>query len=166
MLRRVLRVGSFTDPLIEVLGLSPWSNIVVWYDLVLAGARSPGTFAGFIGAMLIVYKPFKRIAGTNNSIQQGLVSAERVFKVIDHPPETYETPGALELEAGPHSLEMRNVSFRYAPKSQPVLRNINLMIGAGEAAALVGMSGGGKSTLADLVPRFYDPEEGCADRRS
>jgi subfamily B ATP-binding cassette protein MsbA len=162
MLRRVLRVGSFTDPLIEVLGAFA-VVVTLWYgtDLVLAGARSPGTFAGFIGAMLIVYKPFKRIAGTNNSIQQGLVSAERVFKVIDHPPETYETPGALELEAGPHSLEMRNVSFRYAPKSERVLSNINLMIGAGEAVALVGMSGGGKSTLADLVPRFYDPEEGA-----
>jgi subfamily B ATP-binding cassette protein MsbA len=161
MLRRVLRVGSFTNPLIEVLGAFA-VVATLWYgaDLVLAGARSPGTFAGFIGAMLIVYKPFKRIAGTNNSIQQGLVSAERVFKVIDHPAEPYEVPGALELNAGPHSLAMRNVNFRYAPGSELVLRNINLNIGAGEAVALVGMSGGGKSTLADLVPRFYDPEEG------
>ncbi|SRR5579875_177900 len=161
MLRRVLRIGSFTDPLIEVLGAIAVVT-TLWYgtDLVLAGARSPGTFAGFIGAMLIVYKPFKRIAGTNNSIQQGLVSAERVFRVIDHPPEPYETPGAIELPNGPHRLEMRNVSFRYAPNGALVLRNINLSIGAGEVAALVGMSGGGKSTLADLVPRFYDPEQG------
>jgi subfamily B ATP-binding cassette protein MsbA len=161
MLRRVLRIGSFTDPLIEVLGAFA-VVATLWYgtDLVLAGARSPGTFAGFIGAMLIVYKPFKRIAGTNNSIQQGLVSAERVFRVIDHFPEPYEIPGALNLQSGPHRLEMRNVSFRYASTSPLVLRNINLKIGAGEAVALVGMSGGGKSTLADLVPRFYDPEEG------
>jgi subfamily B ATP-binding cassette protein MsbA len=161
MLRRVLRIGSFTDPLIEVLGAIAVVT-TLWYgtDLVLAGARSPGTFAGFIGAMLIVYKPFKRIAGTNNSIQQGLVSAERVFRVIDHPPEPYEMPGAIELPNGPHRLEMRNVSFRYAPNSPLVLRNINLSIGAGEVVALVGMSGGGKSTLADLVPRFYDPEQG------
>ncbi|HJU11698.1 MAG TPA: ABC transporter transmembrane domain-containing protein, partial [Candidatus Binataceae bacterium] len=69
MVRRVLRVGSFTDPLIEVLGAFA-VVATLWYgtDLVLAGARSPGTFAGFIGAMLLVYKPFKRIAGTNNSI--------------------------------------------------------------------------------------------------
>ncbi len=162
MLRRVLRIGSFTDPLIEVLGAFA-VVVTLWYgtDLVLAGARSPGTFAGFIGAMLIVYKPFKRIAGTNNSIQQGLVSAERVFKVIDHPPETYDPPGAIELKTGPHSLEMHNVNFRYAPEGELVLRNINLKIGAGEAVALVGMSGGGKSTLADLVPRFYDPQEGA-----
>jgi subfamily B ATP-binding cassette protein MsbA len=134
----------------------------LWYgtDLVLAGARSPGTFAGFIGAMLIVYKPFNRIAGTNNTIQQGLVSAERVFKVIDHQPEPYDEPDALELKTGPHSLEMRNVSFRYAPAGDLVLHNINLRIGVGEVVALVGMSGGGKSTLADLIPRFYDPKDG------
>ncbi|MBV8450790.1 MAG: ATP-binding cassette domain-containing protein, partial [Deltaproteobacteria bacterium] len=162
MVRRVLRVGSFTNPLIEVLGAFA-VVVTLWYgtDLVLAGARSPGTFAGFIGAMLIVYKPFKRIAGTNNSIQQGLVSAERVFKVIDHLPEPYDPPGAAELKAGRHSLEMRNVNFRYAPQSELVLRNINLKIGAGEVVALVGMSGGGKSTLADLIPRFYDPEGGA-----
>jgi ATP-binding cassette, subfamily B, bacterial MsbA len=162
LLRRALRVGSFTNPLIEVLGAFAVVGIL-WYgaDLVLAGARSPGTFAGFISAMLIVYKPFKRIAGTNNSIQQGLVSAERIFNVIDHPPEAYEAPGAVELKPGPHGLEFRNVSFRYAPESEPVLRNIKLRIGTGEAVALVGMSGGGKSTLADLIPRFYDPQEGA-----
>jgi ATP-binding cassette, subfamily B, bacterial MsbA len=162
MLRRVLRIGSFTDPLIEVLGAFA-VVATLWYgtDLVIAGARSPGTFAGFIGAMLIVYKPFKRIAGTNNAIQQGLVSAERVFKVIDHPPEPYEVPGALELKPGPHDLAMRNVHFRYSPERDLVLRDINLEIGTGEAVALVGMSGGGKSTLADLIPRFYDPETGA-----
>jgi ATP-binding cassette, subfamily B, bacterial MsbA len=161
LLRRVLRVGSFTDPLIEVLGAFA-VVITLWYgtDLVLAGARSPGTFAGFIGAMLIVYKPFKRIAGTNNTIQQGLVSAERVFKVIDHRPEPYDMPGVLELKTGLHNLELRNVSFRYSPAGEMVLRAINLKIGAGEVVALVGMSGGGKSTLADLIPRFYDPNDG------
>jgi ATP-binding cassette, subfamily B, bacterial MsbA len=162
MLRRVLRIGSFTDPLIEVLGAFA-VVVTLWFgtDLVLAGARSPGTFAGFIGAMLIVYKPFKRIAGTNNAIQQGLVSAERVFRVIDQPPETNDSPDAIELKADPHSLEMHNLNFRYAPEGDLVLRNINLKIGTGEAVALVGMSGGGKSTLADLIPRFYDPEEGA-----
>ena len=161
MLRRVLRVSSSTNPLIEVLGAFA-VVVTLWYgiDLVLAGARSPGTFVAFIGAMLIVYKPFKRIASTNNTIQQGLVSAERVFKVIDHPPETYNVPDALELKPGPHSLEMRNVNFRYAPKSELVLRDINLKIGTSEVVALVGMSGGGKSTLVDLIPRFYDPEGG------
>src|SRR5262249_45310077 len=143
LLRRVLRVGSFSNPPIEVLGAVAVVT-TLWYgtDLVLAGAPSPGTFAGFIGAVLFVFKPFTRIAGTNNSIQQGLVSAERVFSVIDHPPETYDPLGAVELKAGPHSLEMCHVNFRYAPASELVLHDINLKIGAGEVVALVGMSGG------------------------
>ncbi|MGZ6211562.1 MAG: ABC transporter ATP-binding protein [Candidatus Binataceae bacterium] len=161
MMRRVLRASAFSSPFIEVLGACA-VVAVLWYGIsaVLVGSRSPGTFAAFIGAMLIIYRPFKRIAGTNNSIQQGLVSAERVFAIIDHPPEIYEAPGALELKHGPHSIEFRKVNFRYDPNGEWVLRNINMKIGAGETIALVGMSGGGKSTLSDLIPRFYDPNKG------
>ncbi|HLJ43519.1 MAG TPA: ABC transporter ATP-binding protein, partial [Candidatus Binataceae bacterium] len=161
MMRRVLRASAFSSPFIEVLGACA-VVAVLWYGIsaVLVGSRSPGTFAAFIGAMLIIYRPFKRIAGTNNSIQQGLVSAERVFAIIDHPPEVYEAPGALELKHGPHSIEFRKVNFRYDPNGEWVLRNINMKIGAGETVALVGMSGGGKSTLSDLIPRFYDPNKG------
>jgi ATP-binding cassette, subfamily B, bacterial MsbA len=161
IMRRVLRAGAFSSPFIEVLGACG-VVLVLWYgtSAVLSGARSPGTFAAFIGAMLIIYRPFKRIAGTNNSIQQGLVSAERVFAIIDHPPEIYDAPGAVELKHGPHSIEFRKVSFRYDPEGEWVLRNINMKIGAGQTVALVGMSGGGKSTLSDLIPRFYDPEQG------
>jgi len=161
ILRRVLRVGAISSPVIEVLGAFG-VVAVLWYGItaVLSGSRSPGTFAAFIGAMLIIYRPFKTIAGTNNSIQQGLVSAERVFAIIDYPPEIYEAPGSIELKPGPHSIEFRDASFRYDPKGEWVLRNIDLKIGAGQTVALVGMSGGGKSTLSDLIPRFYDPEKG------
>lgn len=161
ILRRVLRVGAVSSPVIEVLGAFG-VVAVLWYGVtaVLAGRRSPGTFAAFVGAMLIIYRPFKTIAGTNNSIQQGLVSAERVFAIIDYPPEIYDAPGSIELKPGPHSIEFRNVNFRYNPEGEWVLRNINLKIGAGQTVALVGMSGGGKSTLSDLIPRFYDPEQG------
>jgi subfamily B ATP-binding cassette protein MsbA len=162
LMRRVLRASAFSSPFIEVLGAFA-VVMVLWYGIpaVMAGTQSPGTFAAFIGAMLIIYKPFKRIAGTNNSIQQGLVSAERVFAIIDHPPEIYDAPDTLELKRGPHSIEFRNVSFRYDPKGAWVLHNINMKIGAGETVALVGMSGGGKSTLSDLIPRFYDPHKGA-----
>lgn len=159
--RRVLRASAITDPIIEVLGAFG-VIAVLWYgaNLVMSGSRTPGTFAAFITAMLVIYKPFKRIAGTNNAIQQGLVSADRIFSVIDYPPEVNEAPDSIELAPGPHDIEFRNVSFRYAPENDWVLRDINLKIGAGDVVALVGMSGGGKSTLADLILRFYDPEEG------
>jgi ATP-binding cassette, subfamily B, bacterial MsbA len=159
--RRVLLASCITDPIIEVLGACGVIS-VLWYgaDLVMNGSRTPGTFAAFITAMLVIYKPFKRMAGTNNAIQQGLVAADRIFRVIDHPPEVHDATGSLELNPQPHDIEFRNLSFRYDPQGDWVLRNINLKIGAGEAIALVGMSGGGKSTLADLILRFYDPQRG------
>jgi ATP-binding cassette, subfamily B, bacterial MsbA len=161
LMRRVLRASAFSSPFIEVLGAFA-VVLVLWYgtSAVMTGERTPGTFAAFIGAMLIIYRPFKRIAGTNNSIQQGLVSAERVFAIIDHPPEIYDAPDAIKLKHGSHSIEFRDVFFRYDPNGDWVLRDVDVKIGAGETVALVGMSGGGKSTLSDLIPRFYDPEKG------
>jgi ATP-binding cassette, subfamily B, bacterial MsbA len=158
--RRILRISTSTNPLIEVLGAFG-VVAVLWFGTasVLHGTRSPGTFAAFLGAMLLIYKPFKDIAGTNNSIQQGLISAQRVFQIIDYPPEA-DTPGAIELGSASHSIEFKNVHFRYDSGPGWVLRNINFKIDTGEVIALVGMSGGGKSTLTDLIPRFYDPQEG------
>lgn len=160
-IRRVLRISTSTDPIIEVLGALA-VVAVLWFGAssVLAGTRSPGTFAAFFAAMLLVYRPFKRIAGANNAIQQGLISGERLFDVIDCQPEILDAPDTIELPRGLHKIEFRNVSFRYNQETEWVLRNINLTINPGEIVALVGMSGGGKSTLADLIPRFYDPWEG------
>jgi subfamily B ATP-binding cassette protein MsbA len=159
--RRILRISSSTGPFIEVLGACA-VVLVMWFGIgsVLHGTRSAGTFGAFVAALLLIYKPFKGIAGTNNSIQQGLISAQRVFEIIDRPPET-DAPGALTLARGSHSIEFREVHFRYDNNAQWVLRNINLKIDTGQVVAIVGMSGGGKSTLSDLIPRFYDPQEGA-----
>ncbi|HVA68508.1 MAG TPA: ABC transporter transmembrane domain-containing protein [Candidatus Binataceae bacterium] len=162
MMRNIMSIGAFTSPFIEMLGACG-VVAVLWFGTgsVLHHTRTPGSFGAFVAAMLLIYRPFKRIAGTNNSIQQGLISAERVFTIIDQRPEDYDTPGALELGPGAHSIEFKDVSFRYGADSPWVLNRINFKIGAGQVIALVGMSGGGKSTLADLIPRFYDPEKGA-----
>jgi subfamily B ATP-binding cassette protein MsbA len=159
MYMKVAAIKSFTTPMIELM--AAWAVVgAAWYGAasVLSGQRTPGVFAAFFAALLLVYEPFKRLSRTNNSIQQGLAAAERVFEVLDLRTDVPEPADPHPLPPGNHSVRFAGVSFRYG--EQWALRNINLEIRAGEVVALVGMSGGGKSTLADLIPRFYDPQEG------
>ena len=96
---------------------------------------------------------------TNYTIQQGLAGAERVFELLDTELEVVDRPGATVLTGVDQAIEFHDVSFAYEP-GEPVLRGVNLRIPVGQVVALVGISGGGKSTLADLIPRFYDATEG------
>jgi subfamily B ATP-binding cassette protein MsbA len=156
---KVAAIKAFTTPMIELM--AAWAVVgAAWYGAasVLSGRRTPGVFAAFCAALLLVYEPFKRLSRTNNSVQQGLAAAERVFEVLDLHTDVPEATDPQPLPAGRHSIVFAGVGFRYG--DQWALRNINLNIRAGEVVALVGMSGGGKSTLADLIPRFYDPQEG------
>jgi subfamily B ATP-binding cassette protein MsbA len=132
----------------------------VWWAVgsLQSGARTLGQFAGFFGTMILVYRPFKALGKTNNNIQQGLAAAERVFEMMDQPTDVPDDPAGVALQPGAHRIAFERVSFRYA--DDWVLRDVNLEIGTGQVVALVGMSGGGKSTIADLIPRFYDVQEG------
>ncbi|MGH7781690.1 MAG: ABC transporter ATP-binding protein [Candidatus Binataceae bacterium] len=156
---RVARIKAVTGPMIESLGAVAVVVVVWWaFPSVAAGRRTLGSFAGFFTTMLLVYSPFKSVSKTNNTIQQGLAASERVFEMMDEPSDVPEDPEGVELGAGAHGVRFEHVSFRYG--AQWVLRDINLEVGAGKVVALVGMSGGGKSTIADLIPRFYDVQEG------
>jgi subfamily B ATP-binding cassette protein MsbA len=156
---RVARIKAFTGPLVEAMGAFA-VVAVVWYatSSLMAGTRTLGSFAGFFTTMILVYDPFKGLSKSNNTIQAGLAAAERVFEMMDEPSDVPDDPAALEIPSGPLSIRFDHVSFRYG--AEWVLRDINLEIGAGKVIALVGMSGGGKSTIADLIPRFYDVQEG------
>jgi subfamily B ATP-binding cassette protein MsbA len=112
----------------------------------------------FLAAMFLMYQPFKKLSGSNTSIVQGLVAAERVFQLLDTFPEVADRPDARLAPKFSREIEFHEVSFSY--DSRPVLKNINLQIKAGEMVALVGVSGVGKSTLSDLIPRFYDVTSG------
>jgi ATP-binding cassette, subfamily B, bacterial MsbA len=156
---RVARIKALTGPLVEALGAFAVVGVVMWaVGSLVQGSRTLGQFAGFFTTMLLVYQPFKNLSKTNANLQQGFAAAERVFEMMDYPPEVHDDPAGLELAPGSHSVAFENVSFRYG--EEWVLRDINLEIPAGKVVALVGMSGGGKSTLADLIPRFYDIQEG------
>jgi len=156
---RVARIKAFTGPLIEAMGAFA-VVAVVWYatSSLMAGTRTLGSFAGFFTTMILVYDPFKGLSKSNNTIQAGLAAAERVFEMMDEPSDVPDDPVAVEIPSGPLSIRFNHVSFRYGVEW--VLHDINLEIGTGQVIALVGMSGGGKSTIADLIPRFYDVQEG------
>jgi subfamily B ATP-binding cassette protein MsbA len=125
---------------------------------VIKGVATPGTFFSFLAALLMLYEPVKRLSGVYNTIQQGLAAASRVFEVLDTVPEIRSEPGAKVLTSISKRIEYRDVSFKY--EQDWVLRNINLRIRVGEVVAFVGASGGGKTTLVNLLPRFYDVTSG------
>src|SRR5260370_10773277 len=156
---RVARTRSLTGRIMEVMGAFAIVAVLLWgAHSVLTGVRTPGTFGSFIGAMLLIYQPFKRLMRINNNVQAGLAAAERVFEMMDAPVEVPDDLDGAELGPGAHTIRFEHVNFRYG--KEWVLRDIALEIGAGHVVALVGVSCGGKSTLADLIPRFYDVQEG------
>ncbi len=118
---------------------------------------TPGEFTSFVIALLMLYEPVKRLTGIHNIFQQALGASQRVFEYLDREQHVQEKAGAAELAKFQHSIRLENVSFRYpsAPDGF-TLTAIELEVNAGEIVALVGPSGAGKTTLVNLVPRFYD----------
>lgn len=154
-----VRVRAISHPLMEFLGGVGIACIVFYGGYsVIQGTATPGTFFSFLAALLMLYEPVKRLSGVNNTVQQGLAAAARIFEVLDTVPEVQDKPGARTLPAVSRGVEYQGVSFKY--EEDWVLKNINLRIPAGEMVAFVGASGGGKTTLVNLLPRFYDVTEG------
>lgn len=152
-------VNSISSPLMDFLaGLGIAAVIVYAAYQVGYGYSTPGTFAQFLTAALMLYEPVKRLTNVNNTVQQGIAGAERVFSIIDRQPDIEDKPDAVNLSPVSRGIDIENVSFCY--ERTPVLKNINLSIKAGEVVAFVGMSGGGKTSLVNLIPRFYDVTEG------
>ena len=156
---KAVSISAISSPFMEFLGGVGIAAIVFYGGYqVIQGVSTPGTFFSFLTALLMLYEPIKRLTNVNNTIQQGIAGAQRVFSIIDTVPEIQNKTGAVPLPAIAKAIELRNVTFRY--EDVPVLNRINLTVRAGEAVAFVGMSGGGKTTLVNLIPRFYDVTEG------
>jgi len=151
---------ELASPASEVLGGISIAGILIYGgSLVLTkGTLSPASFIMFLVFFTQILQPTKAIAGAFTQFQKGIASGERVFEVIDTKPIIINKPDAKILESFESEIEFRNVSFSYGTKK--VLDKVSFRVKKGETIALVGPSGGGKSTLANLIPRFYDPDKG------
>lgn len=152
--------SSLSSPIMEFLG-GLGIAFIIWYggSKVISGTSTPGTFFSFMAAVLMLYDPVKKLSGLNNAIQQGLAASDRVFDIIDRKSEIAEDDNPLKIQSRPHCVTFNNVFFKY--DEEMVLKNINLDVKAGQILALVGMSGGGKTSLVNLIPRFYDVSRGA-----
>ncbi|MBI4596776.1 MAG: ABC transporter ATP-binding protein [Candidatus Omnitrophica bacterium] len=157
--RKIQKRITALAPLTEIVG-SVAAAFIFYYGVhaVLDGRMTFGTFVAFLGAMLSCFRPLKRLSKLHGTYQQALASAERVFDVLETAPTVIEHAKARVLPPFHREIIYEHVSFHY--DGQPALRNVSLTIAAGETIALVGPSGGGKSTLVNLLPRFYDPTAG------
>lgn len=130
--------------------------------LIMANEITSGSFAAFVTSLLLLYKPVKGLGQTLASLQGTFVAMSRVFELFDLIPEIKNEPGAAELKSFEKQIEFKNVNFEYA-KDTPVLQNFSLTVIKNETIALVGNSGGGKSTVVNLIPRFYDVKSGAIE---
>ncbi len=127
--------------------------------LILSGQMTAGSFASFVTSLLLLYKPTKTLGNTLTSLQTTFVAMGRVFELFDLHPNITTNENAVQLNGLKNSIEFKNVYFEYEPDT-PVLKDFNLTVNKNETIALVGNSGGGKSTVVSLLPRFYDVAQG------
>ena len=150
-----------SSPIMEFIG-AVGAGLVIWYGgrEVIAGNRTPGEFFSFMTALVMLYDPFKSISQANNTLQQAMAGAERVFEILDSPDLREETGGSIDYVPPFESLSFEGVTFHYPGTKEPALKNLSLEIKTGERIAFVGASGSGKTTLAHLIPRFHDCQSG------
>ena len=157
---KMVQRTSWLSPMMHII-VSVGIGLTIGYGshLILNGSITSGNFVSFITALIMLYTPIKNLGNNFNAVQMSFMAIERVFKVLDTKPKIRERENAVILNTIPQSLEFKNVCFEYI-KNTPVLKNINLKVHHGETVALVGNSGGGKSTIVSLIPRFYDVTSG------
>ncbi len=151
---RVGRLSGLSNLVVELLAAMAL-GLIVYYAI---GRFSAGEFAAFVGALLMLISPIKNLTAVNEYLQVSLVAAQSVFEVIDTPTEVNE--GTKEIVRAKGDIEFKNVTLNYDNSKRPALNNLSFSIQSGEKLALVGRSGGGKTTLVNLLPRFYELQQG------
>lgn len=159
---KATRIAEMTPSLMEVLG-AIGAALIIWVGgyQVVQGSMTPGAFLSFLAACWLMYAPIRHISTANNAIQQSLAAVDRVFELLDQKTERDLEKGGREIPPIQKGIEFRGITFRYEESEEPALKEVNLTVKAGEVVALVGSSGAGKTTLVNLIPRFFEPSEGA-----
>jgi subfamily B ATP-binding cassette protein MsbA len=160
---RVTASMSALPPLMEFIGGLAAVG-AIWYgsQRISTHQLTTGAFASFLGTAFLMYGPIKKLSRVNAGIQQTIAAADRIFEMLDTHSEVRERPGATGLPRLREVIEFRDIGFAYDDRPDRfVLRHVSLKVRAGQVVALVGLSGAGKTTLVNLIPRFFDPTEGA-----
>jgi subfamily B ATP-binding cassette protein MsbA len=159
---RSAKIAAISPPTIEMIGVLAVVLLLFFGQReIMMGRMNAAQFLTFLFFLFRSYDPMRKLSRLSNSMEQALAAAHHVWEVMDEHAEIREKPEAVELLPLSREIELRDVSFGYANESRSVLRDVNLRIPAGSMIALVGESGGGKSTLTKLLPRFHDPVKGA-----
>jgi subfamily B ATP-binding cassette protein MsbA len=160
---KVVSTVSALPPLMELLGGIAIVG-AIWYGSreIAAGVLTTGEFAAFLFAAFMRYGPVKKLSRVNANLNQAIAASQRIFEILDTHSEVLDRPGARPLPAMREAVEFRQVSFAYADDGgKTILRDVSVRVGAGQVVAIVGLSGAGKTTLVNLIPRFYDVTAGA-----
>lgn len=154
------QANAMRSPLMEfMISIGLCVAMIMGGHFIASGQITTGDFTAFLLALTAAYKPAKSITGTGDTVQHGLLAAEILFEFLDSRPDVADAPNAVDLQPGEMSVAFKDVSFEYIP-GEVVLHNISLDVPAGAVCALVGPSGGGKTTMFNLLERFYEPQSG------
>ena len=162
---RIVKIRNATSPLTEMISILVGA-IIIYYGGTLVLQNSTLTaslFMGFLLAILQMMRPIKELSTVNTKIQEASAAADRIFEILDTVPDIVDSAGSKTLGSFTQKINFNNVSFKYEDSEDWVLEKINFEVHKGDIIALVGPSGGGKSTLVDLIPRFYDPTSGSIE---
>jgi subfamily B ATP-binding cassette protein MsbA len=155
-----VKISSISRPLMELMGGIGIALVMLYGGIkVINGVSTPGTFFSFLTALIMIYEPFKGVSAVNSVFQQGVAATQRVYSILDIQSDIVEKPDAIELPQIQEDITFENVHLKY-DGGEEVLKGINLTIRTGEVIALVGPSGGGKTSVVNLIPRFYEVSDG------